>query len=293
MAADEDPFESTRMTLGEHLDELRKRLFRGVLAILVTFLIGWAFHLQVSTFVLRPMHTTLDWIDQDQVEKYEAELAANPEVPRSTYFTSDDPANTELKDDYTVSRRGVALGYGEGFWFALKITFFFALFLGSPILLWEMWQFVAAGLYEKERRVVMGFFPFSIGLFVAGVSFGFFVMVPYGFYFLATTFPPEDVIFMPRLTDYLGLLTTLTLSLGVIFQLPLIMNALVRIDVIRPDTLAKFRPHCVVGAFILSAILTPPDPVTQLLLAGPVVVLFEIGLFTSRWKAPAPVEVAT
>lgn len=291
---EEDPARGKRMSLGEHLDELRRRLTRGILAVLVAFVAGYFFYDQTTEVVMRPMRQSLEWLDSDQVEKYEALLAADPSVPRSTYFVSDDPAETELLPELTVADRPQAIGFGETMWFSIKVTLIFALFVGAPVLLWQMWQFIAAGLYDNERRIVLSYFPTSIALFLAGVGFGFFIMVPYGFYFLAGTLPPEKVAFSPRLSDYLSLLLSLTLALGAIFQMPLLMHVLVRLDLVTRQTFSKYRAHFVLGAFVIGALLTPPDPFTQMLMAGPMIVLFEIGLISTRWiRRPTAVEPAT
>jgi len=282
-----DP-EHTRMSLGEHIEELRKRLIRGLLAIFIAFFVGWFFRDFTTDIVMRPMFQTLTWIDRDQVAKKEAELKAHPDLKRSEFFLTNDPQDKELRPEYTVAKRPQALGYAEPFWFALKVTMIFAFTVGAPVLLWQMWMFVAAGLYAHERRVVLSYFPVSLVLFVCGVLFGFFVLVPYGLYFLATTFPPEKVEFNPQLSTYFSLLSILTLALGAVFQLPLVMQVLVRLDLVQRETLTRHRAHFLVGAFIIGAMLTPPDPVTQALLACPMILLYEVGLLFTRFaKRPA------
>lgn len=288
---EDDAFEGTRMSLGEHLDELRTRLIRGLAALAIAFLVCWFFRDGATDVVMRPMFQALAWIDADQVAKYELRLAADPELDRTAFFLSDDPADKTLRPELTVAPRPQALGFTEQFWFAVKVTGLFAFALGGPVLLWQMWQFVAAGLYRSEQRVVHSYFPVSVLLFLVGVLFGYFVLVPYGFYFLASTFDPEKIEFAPRLTDFFSLMTILTVALGVIFQLPMLMHALVRLDLVRRATFAKYRLHFIVAAFIIGAVLTPPDPFTQTLLAVPMILLFELGLFTSRLaerKAEAP-----
>jgi sec-independent protein translocase protein TatC len=283
-----DPVAGTRMSLGEHIEELRKRLVRGLLAVLVAFVVAWVFKDQTTEVVMRPMRQSLAWIHADQVAKFEGKLAESPETPRTEYFLSDDPADQQLRPELTVATRPLAIGYAEPFWFALKVTLVFAMTIGAPILLWQMWMFVAAGLYQHERRVVRNYFPLSVGLFATGVTFGFLVLVPYGFYFLASTFPPERVDFAPTLSLYFSLLSILTLALGVIFQLPLLMNVLVRLDLVQRELFARYRLHFVVAAFIVGAMLTPPDPVTQALLAGPMILLYEVGLFSTRFVKRHP-----
>ena len=284
-----DPFETTRMTLGEHLDELRTRLFRGLVGLLLAFGVCWFLRDTTTDIVMRPMRQALEWVDQKQVAKYEALLAADPTRPRSAYFTSDDPANRQLRAELTVPRRPQALGFTEQFWFAMNVTLLFASALGGPILLWQMWQFIAAGLYARERKLVLAYFPASVALFLAGILFGYFVLVPYGFYFLAAFFAPEKVAFAPRLADFFSLLLVLTVSLGVVFQLPVVMHALVRLDLVRRETFARHRAQFFVGAFVVGAVVTPsPDVITQVLVSVPMIGLFELGLLLTRSKGALP-----
>jgi sec-independent protein translocase protein TatC len=284
----EDPFERTRMTLGEHLDELRTRLFRGLIALALAFAACWFLREQTTDIVMRPMGQSLAWLQEAQVAKYERLLAADPTRARSEFFTSDDPANRELRAELSVPQRPQALGFTEPFWFAMKVTLLFGSVLGGPVLLWQMWQFIAAGLYARERRLVLTYFPASVALFLAGILFGYFVLVPYGFFFLAKTFAPEKVAFAPRLSEYFSLLVVLTVSLGVVFQLPAVMHVLVRLDLVRRETFARHRAQFIVGAFVVGAVVTPsPDVFTQVLVSVPMVALFELGLLLTRSKGRA------
>jgi sec-independent protein translocase protein TatC len=290
MAEEDDPFQSTRMTLGEHIEELRRRLVRGVAAILVAACVTWIWYPEISHALLRPMRQALAKVDREQVEKYEALLREHPGEPRSKYFASDSPDERRLKPELTIGQRMAATGIGEGFGFAMRATLYAALAVGAPVLIWEMWQFIAAGLYARERKAVRKYFPISVLLFLAGGLFGFFVLLPWGFYFMASVYPPEDVQLLPSLERYMTLLTGMTLALGAVFQLPLVMYALVRLDLVQRATFARFRPHFVVAAFVVAGILTPPDPITQPLLALPMVGLYELGLLWARFvpKKPAP-----
>ena len=292
--AGSDPFDTTRMSLAEHLDELRSRLMKGLGAVALAFLVGWAFRHDISDVVQLPMHRALDRIDVVQVDKYEEKLAADPELVRTDFFLSDDPEDRRLLPELTVSGRMIATSAQEPFLFLLKISGYFALVIGSPVLIYQLWQFVAAGLYVKERRMVGRSVPISLALFASGVVFGYFIAVPYGLYFLITAFPPEQMQFLASMSEYLSLLTLLTLALGFVFQLPLIMNVLVRTDLVPRSTFAGHRRHFIVGAVILAAMLTPPDPYTQLMLAVPMMILFEVGLLWTRFYSGAdgPAEEA-
>ncbi|HVS19095.1 MAG TPA: twin-arginine translocase subunit TatC [Planctomycetota bacterium] len=291
LEGDEDPFAHTRMSLGDHLDELRRRLVVGVGALAVAFGVGLYFAKPLAEFASRPMMRALTWINADQVERYEARLVDHPAESRDTYFVSADPAETRLRAEYTVPLRMTALGTSEGFLYQLKLAGYFAVAVGGPVLLVQMWSFVAAGLYAEERRTVTRSVPISLGLFLAGLFFGYQWMVPYGIYFLATAFTPEELVFTPRIAEYLPFLSTLTLVMGLVFQLPLVMHVVVRIGVVDRAMLVRYRSYFVVGALILAAILTPPDPYTQVLLAGPMILLYEIGLLWTRFvRRPAERE---
>jgi sec-independent protein translocase protein TatC len=299
MAADEpDPFESTRMTLGEHLTELRRRLVRGALAVVVALFATWAYYPELTRVMQWPMEKALGEVDKEQRAKYEAKLVeervADPSVPRTKYFRSEDPRDSELHAELTVNKRFSMLGPADGIFAAMKIAMFGAIALAGPVLLWQMWQFIAAGLYAHERRTVLLYFPMSVLLFVGGALFGYFGLCPLGFYFMIKAYPPEEMQYIAALGEYLSILSNITLALGVVFQLPLVMNALIRLDLVARDTFKKFRPHFIVVAFIVGGILTPPDPYTQTLMAVPAILLYEVGLlstwFSARRKQPAAAE---
>jgi sec-independent protein translocase protein TatC len=293
MAEPADPFQHTRMTLGEHLKELRTRLFRGVLALVVAFAVCWFFYERVTDVVLWPMYDVLAKVDQDQREKFakllEEERALDPSVPRTKYFASEDPADTTLKPELTVPSRPAMTALGEGFSFAMRVTLYAALVLGMPVFLWQMWQFIAAGLYAHERRAILRYFPVSLLLFLAGVAFGYSVLCPISFRFMVTLYAPEKVVYIAAIGPYLEVLQGVTLALGLVFELPLVMYALVRIGLVERRTFVRFRPYFVVAAFVIGGILTPPDPFTQFLLAVPMILLYEVGLLWT-WFLPKPKE---
>jgi sec-independent protein translocase protein TatC len=282
MAEESDPFRHTRMTLGEHLRELRTRLFRSVLALFIAFIGCWFAYEPLFHFVTRPMIEILEKIDAEKRAEYEARLAeeqaADPSVRRSKYFRSDDPEEKRLHRERTVPTRMTSVGMGDQFSIALRITLIAALVAAMPVILWQMWQFVAAGLYPHERRGVLRFFPISIGLFAAGVVFGFEVMCPYGFEFMVRVFDPEDVEYIASAGPYLDWLQGVTLALGLVFELPIVMYVLVRTGLVERGSFARFRRYFVVASFVIGGMLTPPDPITQFLAAIPMILLYEIGL---------------
>ena len=275
-----DPLEHSRMTLAEHLDELRRRLTKGFLAIGVVFLVGMGFQSQIVDFVKRPYREAAAMLNEYWLEKARKAVAEDPSLAPQ-YFADGWP---ELEIPLRQVPELVGLKVGEGFFFGLKVVLYASLVVGGPVLLWQLWQFVAAGLYERERHLVYAYFPISVLMMLAGVAFGFFGMVPYAIYFLNQ----NEFALMQTTTDYyLTFLTGLCLALGVVFQLPLILTFLGRTGVVQAKTLSRYRGHFMIGAFIFAAILTPPDPVTQAMLGVPLVILYEVGILGVRiWGKP-------
>lgn len=173
------------------------------------------------------------------------------------------------------------LGYPEAFMGYLKVAFILALFLSGPLMGWEMWKFVASGLYEHEKRWVNVVGPLSFLTFIAGAMFGYFVLIPYGLHFLAS-YGGEDVIEGSiTLNEYLSLFITLTLVVGVFFQLPLVMSFTTLIHFTHSTMFREGRRYFYLGSVIVSAFLTPPDPVTQILMWLPLMALYELGIWLS------------
>lgn len=285
MAKEEhDPFESTRMSLGEHLEELRKRLFYSVVVLSIAFGVAWWFKEEIAKAVLQPWTTAVERLNEDMAVKAEADLAADPALPRAKYFTSDDHKNRELRD--RIDPRPNMFGIGEGFFFALNNSLYFALFIGSPFVLWQMWQFIAAGLYRHEKRAVSLYFPFSALLFIVGVLFCYFFVLPVGMYFLTSTISLDIVRPQLGIEQYFSFLSTMCLAMGCVFQLPILMIFLSRIGLVEPKTYSKYRGHFLVVALFVAAVVTPgPDYYSQILMTIPMVLLYEVGIVIARFTA--------
>lgn len=279
MSAPDDPFAETRMSLGEHLAELRGRLFKGLLALGLAFAVAWTLRDHVVEFVLRPYDSAMGMLEEQLVDEAQALLAADPERARTEFFVTPDPADLRLLGFHS---QALATKPGESFLFYLKVCLYAATFFGAPILLWQLWCFVGAGLYRHERRAITRFFPVSLLLFVAGVAFGFQVLVPYAMYFLNSDVSIEVIVPSIRLEDFLTFLSSLCLAMGAVFQLPVLMSFLAVTGLLDPETMARYRGHFIVAAFIVAAILTPPDPFTQSMLGAPMVILYEVGIWSSR-----------
>ncbi|MCS7281492.1 MAG: twin-arginine translocase subunit TatC [Desulfobacterota bacterium] len=165
----------------------------------------------------------------------------------------------------------------EAFVTYLKVAFVAAIFLASPLILYEIWMFVAPGLYEHEKRYVYPFIFFGSILFVSGALFSYFVVIPYVYRFFVS-FAQEFVVPMPDLKGYMGLTLKMLILFGFVFELPLVMYYLGKAGVISSETLKRKRKFAILGIFIVSAFLTPPDVTSQILLAFPLIGLYEISI---------------
>ncbi len=178
----------------------------------------------------------------------------------------------------------LAIGGLEDFWTFLAAALLFSVLLASPVILWQAWGFVAVGLYKKERAMVYKFMPFSIVLGMAGALFSFYFVVPYGFFFLSELMNWAQVTLSMTVGPYFKLFLTLTVVLSLVFQLPLVMLALQKVGLVSHQAMLKNWRWMILSFFLLSAMLTPPDPFTQVLMAGPMVLLFLLGLFLT-WRS--------
>lgn len=272
------------MTLGEHLEELRKRLFRSVLVLAIAFGGAWWFKEDLADRVMWPWRSAVERINADLVTRYEAELVLDPTIPRSKYFRTSAPEDKELRDP--IDPRPTAFGIGDSFFFALNISIYFACFFAGPFVLWQIWQFIAAGLYKHEKRVVHVYFPFSIALFVSGVLFCYMWIIPTGMYYLSTTLRLDQVRTQIGLEKYFDFLSTMCLATGAIFQLPILMIFLSSIGLVDPKTYSKYRGHFLVAALFICGVVTPgPDWISQVLMTIPMYILYEIGILVARWRA--------
>lgn len=162
-----------------------------------------------------------------------------------------------------------------------KLTFFVALFVAMPVILYQVWAFVAPGLYKKEKHFAFPLLASSILLFYAGVAFAYFVVFPLVFGFF-TAVTPEGVEMMTDISSYLDFITTIVLAFGIAFEVPIATVLIVWTGLTTPDKLGKARPYVFLMAFVVGMLLTPPDVISQTLLAVPVYLLFEAGIIMSR-----------
>ncbi len=166
-----------------------------------------------------------------------------------------------------------------------KLTFFVALFIAMPVVLYQTWAFVAPGLYKREKRFAMPLLASSIVLFYAGVAFAYFVVFPLMFGFF-TAVAPEGVEVMTDIAAFLDFVSTIVLAFGIAFEVPVATVLIVWTGLTTPAKLAKARPYVFLVAFIVGMFLTPPDVISQTLLAVPVYLLYELGIVMSRLFVP-------
>ncbi|QOW20951.1 twin-arginine translocase subunit TatC [Lysobacter ciconiae] len=176
----------------------------------------------------------------------------------------------------------IAVEVASPFFAPLKLAFFAALMISMPWLLYQAWAFVAPGLYQREKRLAVPLLASSVALFYAGCAFAFFLVLPAVFGFL-TKIAPEGVAMMTDISAYLDFVLVIFLAFGASFELPVAMVIAALLGWVTPDQLKESRGYAVVGIFVLAAVITPPDVVSQLMLAAPMCALYEVGIIASRW----------
>jgi sec-independent protein translocase protein TatC len=169
----------------------------------------------------------------------------------------------------------------------LKVTLMAAFLVALPYVLWQAWAFVAPGLYHHEKRLVVPVIVSSVVFFLIGMSFAYFFVFPIAFGFFAGYTPP-GVQMMTDIDKYLSFVLTMFIAFGLTFEVPVVVIVLVRLRVVSLAKLREIRPYVIVGAFVVGAIFTPPDVISQLMLAVPLWLLYELGLFVARFVSIAP-----
>ncbi len=252
--------EDRRMPLREHLQELKFCLIRCTLVIIVLFVVGVIFDRPLIFFIAIP------WMQARQ-----ACLDAGIQEPGKLTY----------------------LGPAEGMMTALKISFLFALVVGAPFLLWELWKFIGVGLKEKERRAILKVFVPAVVLLITGMACGYVYLLPTSLEMLVTYLPPELATPNVTLTAYLTFVTNLTLVMGFVFETPLIMWAVVRAGFVQVATLKKSRRVSMIAILVFAAAVTPgSDVVSMFLVAGPMIVLYEVGLLLGSGAEKARARAA-
>ncbi len=254
------------MPLVEHLEELRRRVIRCAVAVAIGMIAGY---LCYQPWILNIIKGPLD------------ALASGTENP----FAFSSPLTEFLKSrSPATAAQGFELhfmGAMEPFAVKLKASLFAGILLTSPYILYQVWSFIAAGLRTDEQRSIRTFLPSSIVLFLAGVMFAYCIMIPVGLYFLVVQMG-QGLVPMLTLSKHASLVVWFSLTFGVVFQMPIVIFFLVRLGIVSPRSLARKRRHAILIMFIVGAILTPPEAVTQIMVAVPMMILYEISILLSK-----------
>ncbi|WP_274424128.1 twin-arginine translocase subunit TatC [Chelativorans sp. YIM 93263] len=249
---DDEEVEKSSAPLIEHLIELRSRLMWAIAGFFVAFLICFYFAKEIFNLLVIPFQWASQWagLDEDKVDLIYT-------APQEFFFTQ------------------------------IKLAMFGGLILAFPVIATQVYKFVAPGLYRNERRAFLPFLVASPVLFIIGgalVYFFFTPMVMWFFLSMQQVGPGEEIqiSLLPRVSEYLGLIMTLILSFGLVFQLPVVTTLMARAGLLTSEGLVEKRKYAIVGAFVVAAVLTPPDPVSQIGLALPTILLYEVSIWSAR-----------
>jgi sec-independent protein translocase protein TatC len=238
-------------TLMSHLLELRSRLMKAALAVIVVLLALMPFMNRVFEFVSKPLRDAL-------------------------------PEGSEM----------IVTDVAAPFLTPFKTVFFVALFIAMPVVLFQVWQFVAPGLYKREKRFAIPLMVSSIALFYAGIAFAYFIVFRVMFAFFASV-TPGGVEMTPDISAYLSFVLGIFLAFGLAFETPIATVMLIWSGLVSAEALKKARPYVFLGAFVVGMFLTPPDIFSQTLLAIPMYLLYESGLFLARVLLPSKTAAVT
>lgn len=245
----EDAEVDREQPLMSHLLELRSRLVRAAVSVIVVFLALSPFMKHIFDFLSQPL------------------MAALPQGVKM-----------------------LSTGVVAPFFVPLKVTLFLAFLIALPYVLYQVWAFVAPGLYKREKRLIFPILASSLLMFALGMLYCYFIVFRMVFMFIAG-FSPESVNFAPDIDAYFSFVITMFVAFGITFEVPIVVMVLNRMGVATYERLVKIRPYVIVGAFVIAAIVTPPDVMSQCLLAVPLVVLYQVGLWCVRLfgkKEPQP-----
>lgn len=239
--------------LRPHLVELRKRLGLAVLSVFIAFIIAFTFHEAILAWITAPLNEALEQVAQLSKKAAEGMVTTHQ--------------------------------VGGAFFVALKVSFFAGLLGALPFILYQIWLFVAPGLYNNEKKMIL---PFVIGgsvMFFVGVLFAYYIVTPFGFQFLITF---GSFLYTPliNIEDYVGFFTKIMMGFGIAFELPVFAYFLALLGLVTDKTLKDFFKYAVIIIFVVAALLTPPDVLTQLLMAVPLVLLYGLSILIVRVVNP-------
>lgn len=226
----------------EHLSELRDRLIRSFIAVGVGFAIAYFFKEKLFEFLIAPLVTAMN-----------------------------ENGNSKM----------IFTGLPEAFFTYLKVSFLAGIIVATPVLFYQFWMFISPGLYRNEKKYLMPIVILSVFFFLVGSSFGYFIVFPYGFRFFLG-FATESIQAMPSMKEYLSFASKMLLAFGFVFELPLVLTFMARMGLVTVPFLKKNRKYAILLFFVGSALITPPDVVTQIMMAMPLMLLYEISIIGAR-----------
>lgn len=248
--------EEEKSPFTEHLGELRDRLIRCFIAVGVGFVIAYVFKEKIFQLLIAPLVTVMGEFEDTRI-----------------IFT----------------------GLPEAFFTYLKVALLAGVVVATPVLFYEFWMFVSPGLYRSEKKYFIPIVFLSLMFFLLGSSFGYFIVFPYGFEFFLS-FSNDVIQAMPSMKEYLTFASKMLLAFGFVFELPLVLTFMARMGIVTVPFLTKNRKYALLLFFVGSAIITPPDVVTQVMMALPLMILYEISIIGARIfgrNKPAPEEEET
>jgi sec-independent protein translocase protein TatC len=229
-----------KLPLTTHLEELRKRLIKIIIVLVIVFGICYSQSSYILAFVQAPLI---------------------PLFPEGSSFAM--------------------LKITEGFFTELKISLIAAVFFSMPFILYQLWKFIAPGLYAHEKKYVVSFVITSSLLFFLGAAFAYYIVFPFGFQFFLN-YAKGNVIASLSLQWYLSFVIRLIMGFGIIFEMPVFVLFLSKMGIVTADMLKKYRRYAIVLMFVVAAIFTPPDVFTQLMMSGPLLILYELSIYVAK-----------
>ncbi len=279
------------MTLVGHLDELRSRMIYSLIVVFAIALLAYFFRIQILEVLARPLGGGY-FLPRSQIPALLEALRQFFQDQGAGHFTP-----KQIEALLATFQRLLYMQSGlifihptEAFFAYIKLAFFTGVLLGAPFILYQVWRYIVPALYEHEKRYFRSSVAFGTLLFFAGVAFAFIIVMPLGIRFLIRIGGPQlQAIF--TIGNYISFSMILLLTFGLVFELPIVIYVLVKLGVVSQATLRAKRKYILIGAFGMAALLTPPDPFTQMVMAIPLLLLYELSIFLARFAERRPMQI--